>query len=152
MALVIRSNDQFWGEEEREMGFTEALQQLCPNLRVLGISGGSGVHRATAQVMDSASNQLNDLCAVYSVGGGNRAILERLSDDHLAPEIFIAHDLDRDNRALIQQRDINFVLHHNLATDITSVFQAFLRYHKLLPGNPASELSNVQVITPFNIP
>ena len=152
MALVIRSNDQFWGEEEREAGFADALKQMCPNLRILGVSGGSGVHQETARVMDNASDQLSNLRAVYSVGGGNRTILDRLRSDDLTPNIYIAHDLDRDNRALIQRGEISFVLHHNLITDITSVFHAFLQYHKLLPGKPATELSNVQLITPFSVP
>ncbi|MEP3248537.1 MAG: LacI family DNA-binding transcriptional regulator [Litoreibacter sp.] len=150
--LVMRSNDQFWGEEEREAGFAEALKQACPNLHILGASGGSGVHQETAQLMDNVSEQLSDLRAVYSVGGGNSAILDRLKGTDMIPEVYIAHDLDQDNRALIQQRELSFVLHHNLTTDLNNVFHAFLQFHGTLSGTPAFALSNIQVITPFNIP
>lgn len=150
--LVTRSNDQFWGEEEREIAFTQALKQSRPDLRLLDVSGGGGIHRATAQVIDDAIDQLKDLRAVYSAGGGNRTILDRLDACGLAPDVYVAHDLDRANRGLIKNSKLDFILHHDLKADLLNVFHAFLRHHKLMPDAPKSARVNIQVITPFNIP
>jgi hypothetical protein len=50
------------------------------------------------------------------------------------------------------RKTIAKMLHHDLTTDVNNVFHAFLQQHKLLSGTPKTSLSNIQVITPFNIP
>ena len=150
--LAMRSNDRFLGEEERETAFADKLSDLCPNLRIVHVSGGSGVPFETARLLDGIADRLADLRAVYSMGGGNRTILELLRQNRCQPDIFIAHDLDRENRALISSGRIGFILHHDLRADMANVFQAFLRYHRLVPDNLPQTISNVQVVTPENIP
>ena len=150
--LAMRSNDRFLGEEERETAFTDKLSDLCPDLRIVPVSGGSGVPFETARLLDGIAHRLADLRAVYSMGGGNRTILELLRQNRCQPDIFIAHDLDRENRALIASGRIGFILHHDLRADMANVFQAFLRYHRLVPDDLRQTISNVQVVTPENIP
>jgi LacI family transcriptional regulator len=151
-ALTVRSNSRFLGEQEREAAFATTLAMTCPNLSRFDVSGGSGVHYENTRLLDGIIDRLHDLKAVYSVGGGNRTILEILRQNRLHPAIYIAHDLDRDNRGLIKSRQLNFVLHHDLEADMQSVFQAFLHNHKLVPDGPVQTISNVQIITPENIP
>lgn len=150
--LALRSNDRFWGEEEREIAFLQSLSTLCPDLDVIQVSGGSGVHHETSQVLDGVIEQLTNLRAVYSMGGGNRTILDILHNNRLQPKMYIAHDLDADNRDLIAQGQLNFVLHHDLMADLATVFHAFLHHHKLMPNPPLQTMSNVQIVTPENIP
>jgi LacI family transcriptional regulator, galactose operon repressor len=150
--LALRSNDRFLGEEEREMAFTGALSEMCPNLAIINLSGGSGVHYETSRMLHRITDQLGDLRAVYSMGGGNRTVLEVLRQNRCQPDIYIAHDLDRENRALIAEGHLSFILHHDLRADMLNVFQAFLFYHKLVAVGPMTTISNVQVITPRNIP
>jgi LacI family transcriptional regulator len=150
--LTVRSNDRFLGEEERETAFAMTLATLRPDLRVIDVSGGSGVHYETSRLLGGIVDTLQDLKAVYSVGGGNRTILDTLRQNRLQPSIYVAHDLDQDNRALIKEGYLNFVLHHDLKADIQNVFQALLHTHKLVPVGPVQTISNVQIITPENIP
>lgn len=150
--LATRSNDRFFGEEERAIAFARTLNCRCPNLRIIDVSGGSGVHYETSRLMSQVVDQLGDLRAVYSMGGGNRTILETLQQNRLQPQIYIAHDLDQENRALIRAGDLSFVLHHDLRVDVRNVFQAFLHHHKLLPDCPTNLASNIQIVTPENIP
>jgi LacI family transcriptional regulator len=150
--LATRSNDRFLGEEDREAAFTHALAHLCPNLVVSALAGGSGLDFETAHLLAKSKDRLDDICAVYSMGGGNRTILQFLDHNRLRPDIYVAHDLDQDNRALIQDNHLNFVLHHDLHTDMRNVFATFLHHHKLRLDPPTNLISNVQVITPHNIP
>lgn len=150
--LTTRSNDRFLGEVEREKAFVETLEHNCPNLQIIDLIGGSGVHFETARLLNQIVDQLDDLRAVYSMGGGNRTILDVLKQNRLSPEIYIAHDLDRCNRALIETGDISFVLHHDLRMDIQNVFKALLRHHKLADGEAVNLVSNIQVVTPENVP
>jgi LacI family transcriptional regulator len=144
--LTSRSNDRFLGEEEREAAFKLTLKRLCPKLRMVD---GSGVLHETSSVLHGA---VENLCAVYSMGGGNHTILNALEQNGLLPDIFIAHDLDKDNRALMTAGRLSFVLHHDLGVDLENVFHAFLYHHKLTKVPLMTAISNVQVVTPQNVP
>lgn len=150
--LTSRSQDQFLGEEEREEAFKETLSRLSPHLRIIDASGGSGVHFETSRIIESAVAGLDQIRGVYSMGGGNRAILNALEQNGLLPDVFVAHDLDDDNRQLIESRRLSFVLHHDLRVDLENVFRAFLHHHKIIPVLPHSPISHIQVVTPENIP
>ncbi|SMY08470.1 LacI family DNA-binding transcriptional regulator [Flavimaricola marinus] len=149
--LATRSNESFLGEKAREQAFTLALARRCPRLRIVPVSGGSGVPYETARLIAEVAGQVPDLRAVYSMGGGNRAILQVLAEHGIAPEVYVAHDLDVENRALIAEGAVSFVLHHDLTADMANVFQAFLHWHRLVPEMPGPLLSPVQVITPENL-
>lgn len=150
--LATRSHERFLGEEEREAAFVEALAALCPRLQIIAVQGGSGVDLETSRLLSNALEDIHDLRAVYSMGGGNRSILRTLEDHGLRPEVYVAHDLDQENRELIQARRLDFVLHHDLQLDIRNAFNAFLSYHRLTTDPLEAPVSTVQVLTPENIP
>jgi len=68
------------------------------------------------------------------------------------PDFFIAHDLDRENRSLLRQGRLAFVLHHDLRADLDQAFQQITAYHKLRPPVLAEGPADVQIITPSNCP
>ena len=152
VVLTSRSNDRFQGEEAREVAFKATLKRLCPKLRIVDASGGNGLHFETSRIMQSVVAGLDQMRAVYSMGGGNATILDVLEQNGSLPDIYVAHDLDEDNRRLIEDGRLSFVLHHDLRVDLQNVFQAFLHHHKLAANLPNSTISNIQVVTPENIP
>lgn len=150
--LTTRSNDMFLGEQTREAAFTAALNAQHPQLSIVSTSGGGGLHYETTKNLMGLIDQLSDLRAVYSMGGGNRTILDMLDHHRLMPQVFVAHDLDQDNRTLITTGRINFVLHHDLRTDMQRVFGAFLQHQDFGVTQTGPLVSAVQVITPENVP
>ncbi|SDL86098.1 LacI family DNA-binding transcriptional regulator [Aliiruegeria lutimaris] len=150
--LATRSHERFLGEEERESAFIETLAVLQPELQIIAVQGGSGVDYETSKLLSKAIDGIHDLRAVYSMGGGNRSILSTLEDRGLRAEVFVAHDLDRENRELIFNQRLDFILHHDLQLDIKTAFNAFLAYHGLSSEQRATPVSTVQVLTPENIP
>lgn len=150
--LATRSHERFLGEEEREASFTETLARLRPELQIVAIQGGSGVGFETSKLLTTALDSFHNLRAVYSMGGGNQSILRTLEDNDLRPQVYIAHDLDRENRELILDGRLDFVLHHDLQLDIGHAFDAFLAYHRLRNDLGEPPISAVQVLTPENVP
>ncbi|WP_412563541.1 LacI family DNA-binding transcriptional regulator [Thalassobius sp. MITS945101] len=150
--LATRSHHRFLGEEEREVAFKEALARLCPTLQVVGFHGGGGVDGATSSLLARTMEDVHDLRAVYSMGGGNRSILKTLAQFRCKPDIYVAHDLDRENRDLIEKHQLDFVLHHDLRQDLRNVFDTFLAYHRLRNSQAVRPISTVQVLTPENVP
>lgn len=150
--LATRSHERFLGEEEREYAFMEALERERPGLQILAVQGGSGVDFETSRLLEKSMDDIHDLRAVYSMGGGNRSILRTLKENGLRADVFVAHDLDRENRELILHRRIDFVLHHDLQLDVWNTFNTFLAYHGLSSAPVGAGISIVQVLTPENIP
>jgi LacI family transcriptional regulator len=150
--LVTLSSNRFRGEEEREIGFRCALRERYPHLQIVDISEGFGSDRITGQQVRAVLDQHPDVAAVYSIGGGNRAIVKAFADAKRTCIAFVGHDLDQDNRSLLAAEKISAILHHDLASDMRLACQHIMRANRALGGKPENTLSQIQVITPFNIP
>ena len=150
--LVTLSSGRFRGEEEREIGFRRVLRQHYPTIRIVEISEGHGRDSETGALADAALAANRDINAAYSIGGGNRSVLAAFDRLNRDCALYIAHDLDEDNLALLRERRIHFVLHHDLRTDARTAFRTMM----LRPGAQAPaigpQLSAVVVITPYNVP
>ena len=150
--LVSLSSTRFRGEEEREAGFLHALRTHYPLLQAVDASEGLGLHAQTAAVVLERLQQWPEVCAVYSIGGANAAILQAFAEAGRNCRVFIGHDLDADNLALLRAQKISAVLHHDLAHDMRMACLQIMRAHGVGPVHSLPTLSGVQVVTPFNVP
>lgn len=82
----------------------------------------------------------------------NKAILDAFELMGRPCRVFIAHDLDRDNLALIQDRKITAVLHHDLRHDMRRACQVMMQANGAVDGPIESIPSQINVITPYNVP
>jgi LacI family transcriptional regulator len=146
------SDEHFRGEEEREISFRRALRKRHPQLKLIDASGGHGLDSPTEERVRSVLNEETGIAAVYSMGGGNAAILRALEARQQAPVYFIGHDLDRDNVQLLRAGRIQAILHHDLRQDMRSACHHVMHFHKLLPASSVASSSSVVVVTPENIP
>ena len=149
--LLTLSSSRFQGEEEREAGFRAHMQARHPEVRMTSISEGLGRDTATGALAAEALRRFPDISAVYSIGGGNRALVSAFEEAGRLCEIFVGHDLDADNLKLLRSGALTFVLHHDLKSDVREAFRAIQARHEKKRGFVA-RLSPMEVITPFNIP
>ncbi|MFJ3525940.1 LacI family DNA-binding transcriptional regulator [Pseudomonas sp. NPDC090203] len=147
---VMISSELFRGEEEREMGFRTWLRSRAPHLRVVDITGGFGVHQPTFERVTQALNDNPSIKAIYSVGGGNRAIVDAFAALGRPLAVFIGHDLDQENRQLLAEEKIAAIIDHNLQVDARNAFTQILQFHRLCKADPIQS-SAVQIVTPFNL-
>jgi LacI family transcriptional regulator len=147
---VVISSELFRGEEEREMGFRTWLRSRAPHLRVVDICGGFGVYQPTLERVSQALQAHPTIKAVYSVGGGNRAIVDAFAAQGRPLAVFIGHDLDQENRQLLAEEKIAAIIDHNLQIDARHAFQHILHFHRLWKVDPIPA-SPVQIVTPFNL-
>lgn len=153
--LVTLSSSRFLGEEEREMGFRRALRERSRHLSIVEVSEGHGIDGATGRLVHQALARHPGIAAVYSIGGGNGAIVQAFASVGRACQAFIAHDLDSDNLALLRSGAVQAVLHHDLAADMRRACQDILRAQGALPPLPSSGTaagSAIQIVTPYNLP
>ena len=150
LTTIRRSN--FSGEDERLSGFQSTLISAKPDIDMIIARGGDGLSSSTSDEVKNALQGITHLDAVYCMGGGNEAILKTLSDYDLKPEIYIAHDLDEENIDLLRAEKITAVIHHDVAQDLRNAFTQIAAYHKLIPPYQNQLNSDIQIITPLNLP
>ena len=150
--LIALSRSAFRGEEDREIGFRTTMRARAPSRTLIEATDTDGLD---ANVRASAVKLLQrhpGIKAVYSIGGGNQAILEAFDSIRRRCEVFVGHDVDRDNRELLTAQRISAVLHHDLRTDMRRACQLIMQAHGALDGPIVTVPSHIQVITPFNLP
>ena len=150
--LVALSRSVFRGEEEREIGFRSAIRERWPHRGLTEITDSDGLDTSVYRLALDALDRHADIEAVYSIGGGNRAILDAFDARRRPCRAFIAHDLDRDNRKLLEAGRLSAVLYHDLRRDMHRACQIIMQAHGALDGPSVTAPAPIQVITPFNIP
>jgi LacI family transcriptional regulator len=150
--LVSSSSQHFQGEEARITAFVQALAATQPACRVHVVDAGQGLHAPTMATVTRLLARTQDVSAVYSVGGANAAILAAFDQARRPCRVFIGHDLDDDNLALLRAGRLSAVLHHDLHHDLHMACRLVMQAHGAWPVSPSPTRSNVEVITPFNLP
>jgi len=150
--LMALSRSAFRGEEEREMGFRTTMRERAGGRALIEATDTDGLDTAVRDQTIAILREHPDITAVYSIGGGNRAILDAFEFLDRNCRVFIAHDLDRDNLTLIQTRRITAVLHHDLRTDMRRACQVIMQANGAIDGPIESIASHINIITPHNVP
>lgn len=150
--LLITSGSLFRGEEEREMGFRSTMRTYDPRRRVVVASESEGLDETCRRLTEDMLATHPDIRAVYSIGGGNRGIVEAFAAAGRDCETFIGHDLSEVNRLLLSSGHLTTVLHHDLRADMREIAQTVMSYHGALPGQHRPRAATIQIITPHNLP
>lgn len=150
--LTTQSQDAFLGETQRAEAFATQLRALRPDYRIHEITGSAGLGYETRQRL--AAPDLSEIIfeGVYSMGGGNAALLDVLESRQPPPAVVLGHDLDDENTRLLRDNRLTAVLHHDLQTDMRHALRAISAQHGLAAVHDQTFFSDVQVITPFNMP
>jgi LacI family transcriptional regulator len=150
--LVTLSRSFFRGEEEREMGFRSAMRSACPDRSLIEITDTDGLDETMNDLVTTTLANNPSINAVYSIGGGNVATIAAFDAMDRSCATFIAHDLDHDNTRLLSEGRLSAVLHHDLNQDMRRACQIIMQSNNALPGPIQTVASNIQVITPYNVP
>ncbi len=147
--LITLSRNVFRGEGEREVGFRSALRGS--GREIVDVTDSDGIDATNEGLVLRELQRNPSVEAVYSVGGGNTATLAAFEKLGRRCRVFIAHDLDADNRRLLSDGQISAVLHNDLRADARTALRTILAARGVLPPEPAKP-SPVQIVTPYNVP
>ncbi len=153
--LVVRGHGSFRGEDERELGFRAEMRAGDPRRRLLEVVDEEdrvdAVHVSTREALAGhpAVRAVYSLCAG---AGANAAVIDAFDRQRRTYDVFVAHDLDRANTALLRERRLSAVLHHDLRQDLRRACQVVMQARGALPGPVRSNPTAIQVITPHNAP
>ena len=153
--LVVRGHGSFRGEDEREMGFRAELRARSAGRRIVEVvdeeDRADAVHIGIREML-AENPAVRAVYSLYAGAGGNAAVVDAFDSERRRYDVFIAHDLDGENTALLRERRLSAVLHHDLRQDLRRACQAIMQAQGALPGPVRSNPSAIQVITPHNAP
>ncbi|WP_321794708.1 LacI family DNA-binding transcriptional regulator [Caballeronia sp. J97] len=150
--LVVLSKPYMLGQKERTSGFRETLASLSPKREVVEFMDTEGRDDAAQVKVAEILKARPELQSVYCPGGqyiGPLTAFERIGRK---PVAFVSHELDDYSRQSLRTRRLSAVLHYDLHADLRRACRMLLQAKGILPGTPQTVLSQVQVVTPFNIP
>jgi len=150
--LIALSRSVFRGEEEREIGFRATMRSLSAGRVLVEQTDTDGLDVAVRESTLQTLQRNPGIKAVYSIGGGNQAILDAFDAADHRCQVFIGHDLDRDNLHLLHDGQLTAVLHHDLRYDMRVACQIIMQAQGAIDGPIESVPSPIQVVTPYNIP
>ncbi|GAA2629109.1 LacI family DNA-binding transcriptional regulator [Paractinoplanes durhamensis] len=153
--LVVRGRGSFRGEDEREAGFRAELAAAGPARRlheVVDAEDRADAVAAGIRDLLAGNRAVRAIYSLYAGAGGNTAVVDAFAELSRPYEVFVAHDLDGENTALLRERKLSAVLHHDLRTDLRRACHAIMQAQGVLPGPVRTNPSAVQVITPHNAP
>jgi LacI family transcriptional regulator len=147
--LITLSRTVFRGEGEREVGFRSGLRRS--GRAIVEVSDSDGIDATNERLVLDALERNPRIEAVYSAGGGNTATVAAFERLERTCRVFVAHDLDADNRRLLRDGRISVVLHNDLRADARLAIRVLLQQHGALPIEPV-RTTPIQVVTPYNLP
>ncbi len=150
--LIALSRSVFRGEEEREIGFRATMRSRNPDRVLVEQTDTDGLDASVAESTLSTLSRHPTVNAVYSIGGGNRAIHEAFVTAGRPCHVFVGHDLDRDNAELLREERLTAVLHHDLRYDLRLACHIIMQAQGAIDGPIESVRSPIHVVTPYNIP
>jgi LacI family transcriptional regulator len=150
--LIALSRSVFRGEEEREIGFRATMRSRSAGRALVEQTDTDGLDATVRQSALQTLQRHPAINSVYSVGGGNQAILEAFDCADRRCQVFIGHDLDRDNLRLLHDGRLTAVLHHDLRYDMRLACHIIMQAQGAIDGPIESVRSPIHVVTPFNIP
>ncbi len=147
--LITLSSKEFEGEDARRTGFVRYLAQNAPHLAVTTVSEGFGMNRATGALIGQALDRHPDISCIYSIGGGNAAILDAFAAAGRHIDVFAAHDLDRTNSELLRSGQVSFVIHHNFRQDARRVSLHFSKHYRMIEQDTQIEDTDISIACPI---
>lgn len=150
--LLVLSSSHFRAEEDRADGFRRGLGAVDQPPRLVTVSECHGLDDTTEATVRAVLACSARIGAVYSIGGGNTAILRAFAAVGRICHIFVGHDLDSENLGLLRAGRIGAVLHHDLRQDMRAACLHLMAAHRLIPRAVMALPSSIQIVTPTNIP
>ncbi|SEL36911.1 LacI family DNA-binding transcriptional regulator [Pacificibacter marinus] len=97
VALVAGSR-HYRTHSEREAGFLSLIDEMFPNLRVIGMREGHDDSAENYRHTLDLFEQANDLVGIYNVGGSSSGITRAMREKNRSSLVFIGHGLTQDTR------------------------------------------------------
>jgi LacI family transcriptional regulator len=150
---MIAGSLSYRAHGEREMGFLDILQELYPDIEVVGLREGHDDEAINYRQMRALLSHHPDLDGIYNIGGGASGIGRALKDARREKNVvFVGHGLTSDTREFLLDGTMDAVITQSAEDTIAkcaALFRDLREGHKL--GTPPDPM-RVEVVFRENLP
>jgi LacI family transcriptional regulator len=150
---MIAGSLSYRAHGEREMGFLDIVQEMYPNLEVVGLREGQDDEDLNFRLMRSLLSQHPDLAGVYNIGSGAAGVARALKHVRRSKKVvFVGHGLTADTRESLMDGTMDAVITQDAGDTITrcASFFANLRMGKGPVSSP--EPMRIEIVLRENLP
>jgi LacI family transcriptional regulator len=150
---MIAGSLSYRAHGEREMGFLDIVQEMYPNLEVVGLREGKDDEDLNFRLMRTLLTQHPDLDGVYNIGSGAAGVARALREGRRTKKVvFVGHGLTADTREFLMDGTMDAVITQDADDTITRCanFFANARSGQVLPVN--AETMRIEIVLRENLP
>lgn len=150
---MIAGSLSYRGHEEREMGFQHALQEMFPQMQIVGLREGHDDADTNYKQARTLLEQYPELVGMYNIGGASdgvgRALKEAGRDQKI---VFVGHGLTPDTRGLLIDGTMDAVLTQHPQNMVMNCVRIFSNLRARRDAMAGVEAVRISVILRENLP
>jgi LacI family transcriptional regulator len=152
LALVAGSRN-YRTHSEREAGFLALLEEMYPDLRVVGVREGHDDAGENYRHAISLLEQHPDLIGIYNVGGSSNGIARALVERNRGSDVlFIGHGLTSDTRKFLIDGTMDAVIDSNPDTILSNAISLLCMPADQLQAGHAGPALGMDIFFRENLP
>lgn len=150
---MIAGSLSYRAHGEREMGFLDILQELYPDINVVGLREGHDDEALNYRQMRALLTHHPDLDGIYNIGGGASGIGRALKDARREHDVvFVGHGLTSDTREFLLDGTMDAVITQSAEDTIIKCATLFRDLREGRKIESASDPMRVEVVFRENLP
>jgi LacI family transcriptional regulator len=150
---MIAGSLSYRAHGEREMGFLDIVQEMYPNLEVVGLREGKDDEDLNFRLMRTLLSQHPDLAGVYNIGSGAAGVARALKHARRTKNvIFVGHGLTADTRESLMDGTMDAVITQDAGDTITHCASFFANIRSGQAPAASPEPMRIEIILRENLP
>lgn len=138
---------------ERRMGFDQVIRAEYPELEILPVLEGRDDATITRGVLAGCLEREPDVVGLYSIGAGNRGVIEVLSASPVRKDIVVvAHELTEHSRKALRDGLFDAVINQDAGHEIRSAIRVLKAHTDGLAVIDGQENIRIEVYLRDNLP
>jgi LacI family transcriptional regulator len=150
---MIAGSLSYRAHGEREIGFLDIVQEMYPNLEVVGLREGKDDEDLNFRLMRSLLSQHPDLAGVYNIGSGAAGVARALKHVRRSKKVvFVGHGLTADTRESLIDGTMDAVITQDAGDTITHCAWFFANLRMGRGPVPAPDPMRIEIVLRENLP
>ncbi len=151
--LVLAGSMMLRDHMERRLGFDAIMREQFPGMTVLPTVEARDDSQAVRRLLPLALAEHGPIDAIYSIGAGNRGLVEALDDLGLGAALtVVAHDLTPTMRRGLESGVIDAVITQDVGHMVRSALRVLRARSERLPIDPGQEQIRIEILIRENLP
>lgn len=150
---MIAGSLSYRAHGEREMGFLDILQELYPDIEVVGLREGHDDEALNYRQMRTLLSHHPDLDGIYNIGGGASGVGRALKDARRDQDVvFVGHGLTSDTREFLLDGTMDAVITQSAEDTVIKCASLLRDLREGRRGDGFADPMRIEVIFRENLP